>query len=481
MKKSFWFAAVFMVLALISLPFAIRRVDGGKEEIIIAREVLSGDLAAAEGIILQTAACWDGHLFWNTVYAADSGKEAESSFTFASRHVSWDLVPIKSAQLRPEGGAGFGSAFTDVAAVVNPDNLPFSEIIKAVAEKAAAGETYSCQMRIGDYYEYYPLVLDLEGVSVIYEGDYQKVCGWLSDFFHISTAEDRFDVTVGKDFGGQLVSVSAGVDQGEQQTDITSASAFGEDGFYCIFCLEDMDTGAGVDRGQNKGIFFFPWEQEKQDLFHLDLTQVRKACEYPGEGVPLQMLLEEEEGRIYLTVREQEEYWLWVYEIEEDRLVPVQKLSVGKSSFDLCRMLLGEEGILFTWDNNEFSFAIREEEGFRLWCSGEFPQDPEKTRIGGNPFPRENVCLFDGERLVLAAFEDWFEMNVLLAVYDGSGMVYSGLYYNGGKPDPEIPFAMSAYGIVPQGPRLWKTDSIFEAGTEGNVRPLEIFLHTQKD
>ena len=56
MKKSFWFAAVFMVLALISLPFAIRRVDGGKEEIIIAREVLSGDLAAAEGIILQTAA-----------------------------------------------------------------------------------------------------------------------------------------------------------------------------------------------------------------------------------------------------------------------------------------------------------------------------------------------------------------------------------------------------------------------------------------
>ena len=208
MKKSFWFAAVFMVLALISLPFAIRRVDGGKEEIIIAREVLSGDLAAAEGIILQTAACWDGHLFWNTVYAADSGKEAESSFTFASRHVSWDLVPIKSAQLRPEGGAGFGSAFTDVAAVVNPDNLPFSEIIKAVAEKAAAGETYSCQMRIGDYYEYYPLVLDLEGVSVIYEGDYQKVCGWLSDFFHISTAEDRFDVTVGKDFGGQLVSRS---------------------------------------------------------------------------------------------------------------------------------------------------------------------------------------------------------------------------------------------------------------------------------
>ncbi len=162
-------------------------------------------------------------------------------------------------------------------------------------------------------------------------------------------------------------------------------------------------------------------------------------------------------------------------------MVPVQKLSVGKSSFDLCRMLLGEEGILFTWDNNEFSFAIREEEGFRLWCSGEFPQDPEKTRIGGNPFPRENVCLFDGERLVLAAFEDWFEMNVLLAVYDGSGMVYSGLYYNGGKPDPEIPFAMSAYGIVPQGPRLWKTDNIFEAGTEGNVRPLEIFLHTQKD
>lgn len=460
MKKSLCFALIFMALWSFSLPLAIGWVDRGKEEIAVVEEVLFGDPAVAEGITFHTASCWEGHLLWNTMYTVGSGKEAESSFTFTSRKASGDWTAEKSVKLRPEGGAGFGSAFTDAATVVQTENLPFSQIIQAVAKEAAAGAEYSLQVRIGDYYENYPLVLDIEGESIEYEGDYAKACNWLTDFFHIPTAEDRYEVTVKKDAAGDLVYVSAQVNQGEQQVNITDASAFAQDGFYYTFCLEDAQTKEEADRGQNRGIFFFPWEQRAQDedFRHLDLTRARKVCEYSGDGVPLQMTLLEEEGRMYLTVRKKDEYFLCVYEMGENELILRQRISLGRHRFDFCRMSPAEGGILFTWENNEFSFVTRENEEseeFCLWCRGEFPQASEELETGGRPFPRENACLFNGERLALAAFERKTNMDVMLAVYDRSGMLYSGLYYNGGKPDPENPFVREAYGIRPWGERLW--------------------------
>lgn len=89
-----------------------------------------------------------------------------------------------------------------------------------------------------------------------------------------------------------------------------------------------------------------------------------------------------------------------------------------------------------TWDDNRFAFIARENGKYRQWCSGVFPENGEKNF--GNPFPKEKACLFNGERLFLAAYESWYSTNVLLSAYDEQGQTYSGRYVHSGQEDRDM-------------------------------------------
>ena len=109
----------------------------------------------------------------------------------------------------------------------------------------------------------------------------------------------------------------------------------------------------------------------------MDLTQVKRLCDYPGSVIPLQMLIDDEEKILYLAVREREDYSLLVYQLEEKIPVLTQQIPVKRDrptvilpnteensdrpgQPSLCRMSLEDGGILMTWDDNSFSFIARE-------------------------------------------------------------------------------------------------------------------------
>ncbi len=110
-------------------------------------------------------------------------------------------------------------------------------------------------------------------------------------------------------------------------------------------------------------------------------------------------------------------------------------------------------GVFLTCDYIRFAFIARENGQYRLWCSSVFPKNVEK--YSDSPFPREQVCLFDGKKLILAAYESWYGTNVLLTVYDEQGQTYSGRYVYSGQQDMDDGYDFFS-GIVPQGirPRL---------------------------
>ena len=129
-----------------------------------------------------------------------------------------------------------------------------------------------------------------------------------------------------------------------------------------------------------------------------------------------------------------------------------------------------------TWEDNRFAFIARENGQYRLWCSGVFPENVEKD--SGNPFPNEQVCLFDGERLILAAYENWYSTNVLLSVYDEQGQTYSGRYVHSGQEDMDAGYDFHSR-IVPQGVRPGSPDFSMRMGIGNNaeiVEPLQMFL-----
>lgn len=515
MKKSLVLTFILLGIALLSFPAALVMVDCGKERIVITEEVLSGDPEAAAGITLKIPVHYDRQLLWDTEYTIGSGRGAESVFSFSSRQVTWGWVSERKAGLWLESGVRVGSAlmgFTgnpaasnDVNYVpVNLENIVFSEAVRAVVERTGDGESHSEIIRVGDYYAYNPVIFETEGGSVTYEGNYDEACDYLTEFFHISVAEDRVEITVEKSNTGEIISVRIRKVPEDEAVVAVSASAFGSDGMYYVYLLENTRTGDFADRGQNRGIFFFPYEWEAdRDLIRLDLTRVRKAGEFPGDVYPIQMLLDEDESLMYLAVKEKEGYGLYIYALERETPVLLQQIPVNRSNLSgnmeylaqaadsspeeekdgsvllpyFCRMSLEDGGILMTWSDNSFSFVAREDGRYRWWCDGMFPESREYEEA---PFPIENVCAFDGKRLVLAAYENWYSLNVLTAVYDEQGQKYVGLYRHSEEND--IDEGLGIYSkVMPQGTR----EKPFMYSTYGGsiwdkiVKPLEIMIEKQ--
>lgn len=443
-----------MMLSLILLPLAGIVVNKGKEQIIITEEVLAGNPSAAAGVTLRTASHWDNHLFWDTEYTIGSGEEAKSDFTFSSEAVKWSRRERKDAYVYTMAGAGFGSAMTYTGMALHPEEFPFPEIIRAAAERTAPGETHTETVRIGDYAANYSLDFGIEGSSVEYEGDNNENVAFLTKFFHISTAEDRMKLTTEKDREGNLIGINSQLIGGE--ITLTGASAFGETGCYYAYNCEEIATGEIADRGQNSGIFYLPFRQE-EGWIGVDVTQVRKVCDLPAGELPEEMLLGEENGCLYLVSRGEDGHWLHVYTLEGESPKPIQELEIrpgelpkgesgagvfhagnGKSLFPEIRQITEEDGgLMITWSDNGFAFVTKQEEQYRLWCGGTFPDilGQEEEYITEKPFPEEYGCIFDGKRLVLAAFEAWESLNTIVTVYDETGEIYCGRYSHSGNED----------------------------------------------
>jgi len=500
MKKSIWVAFGVMGLSLIVLLLAVVKVNSGKGEIVITEEVLSGEPSAAAGITLETASHWDNHLFWNTVYTIGSGEEAKSVFTFSGEKVEWSREEGLNAHTYSLGGAGFGSAYTGIGTPVRPEDFPFPEIIRAVAERTKPGEAHTETVRISDYVQNYPLDFDVEGSPADY-GDHTENIEFLTELFHISTARDRMKLTTEKDGEGILTGISSQMVADEDEIMIMETSGFGKEGCYYAYNCEKTASGKAADRGQNSGIFYLPFRQRDGWLV-VEVTQMRKVCDLPEKSLPEGMLLDNEESYLYLVVRGEENHYLCVYALSGEipvleQMIPIRgndRLTEGADSGRpqtwsddlslipvLRRIRMVDGGLLITWNDNNFAFVTEEEGQWRLWCSGTFPDDVEQEyeMVREKPFPGEQGCVFDGERLVLAAFETWESLNVVVTAYDKEGELYCGLYRHSGGMGPyrDEPYQEQ---LLPVGQDNWKILSdrhpreLYIKGTDTPVEPLRV-------
>lgn len=491
MRKALAVSGIVLTAAWMAFFYMCFTIDNQKESVIILEEPIVGDPVAAEGITLQIASSLDNeiahmgwstrtenvHLLWNTEYTVGSGEGAESEFQFSARGIQREHVR-KGKYISCVIRQGFGSAnyvYADGTVSyegISLESFLMPEILSAVAERTAYGEEKTESVMVSDYYEHYPIAeFGIHGASVedktsTFDGSSYQ---YLTDFFRIPPKDDMVEVMVKKDQSGYIMQVTLKI---QKACGLLGASAFGEKGCYYVYCCTD-EKGDYEDRGQNSGIFYIPYESQNQGRsIAVDWDQIRKVCGQPEGMIPVEFLLEEEKGQLFLVARGEKEFSLFVYQLEGEipvltGQIPLIQGSVGKlgeKEFPCFRRISMEDGgLLLTWQDNTFAFLVEEQGQYSLWYEGKFPVEGREEEImdkmpageaglrrfleqknyyasegsydarqriqnGNDGFTAESACYFDGERLVLAAPVENDSVDIILSVFHEDGLAYCGMY-----------------------------------------------------
>lgn len=452
MKRALILAFLILIAAPAAFVAAGIQVDSQKENIVITESALYGNPQAAEGLRLRTMSQWDwnGPLNWETSYITGSG-EAQSSFVFLARGRKPAVEELKRISL--DCKTNWGVAFNSGVSSIDIPYVPYlREAVTAAAEQIRPGERRTVTVSLGEYYEYYPLIfsLDTDGSVGLHESFDAGVELSLSDeqkdfmnLFRIPVGENEIlDITVEKNEAGELIDLDCR--NGATGVEFVNLSAFGQEGAYHAYYLKEWErtedgdyriSEKSADPGEDYGIFYYPFYYPfigESNHLALDLTGAGKICDLEPGIQLVEMMLNEDENRLYLVTSEGRDLYLNVYETNETGLTLSQKIFVrsvdedpgGENTPYWSHMSVQEEGVLMVWQDGSFAFAACEGEKYRFWRL-------EQDCVLGPIFPYENAWDFDGERLALAAFV-YERDGVNLAVYTENGLAYLGLCEHSG-------------------------------------------------
>lgn len=497
MKRSLCLFILAVAAGLCSVLFVLWAVDREKDSITVTETVIEGDIAAAEGISVEIGTHWQGRLLWSTVYQPGHVQEAESSFDFSSQKTRWDYgnqaggVSSFTSSGEVGGWRDRSTSYVDLDIVstnfgtssasggndrgVNIENMPWPRVLQAAAEQTGAGETRTVNLRVRDYYEYYPLELSVSGTVYLRS----EATDFVTQYFKFPIPEDEsFRVTIRKDWDGEVVELDCH-SAGEGYFPWT-VSARGDAGDWFSFYLEGGNKNLEQVQGEYGGqyaVYWLPYKN-KEKMPWLDLENMTVAAQLPKDALPVTMRYDNERRILYLLTVQKGRYILLTYLDNNGELAPLQQIEILGMPDDAAisaaeggngngfvpafrKMSIQEDGILLTWQDNRFAFIARDGEEYRFWCDGIFPAKERDTGIleeklaegayfgSENAFPYENAFAFDGTRLAIAAFEDWLSLDSRLVVYREGELAYSGCYRYSGELDREL---SGVYGeILPWG------------------------------
>ena len=434
MKKSLCLALILLIAGPVMFVAGGFWVDREKDNVVITTTTLYGNPEEAAGIRLHMVSQWQDQLIWETEYTLGSG-ETVSSFSFSSWGENWpktEAAMITADCIVHWGtvGVGPGDNYSSKSAF-NFEKSYLSRAVKAVMDRTEPGERRTETVLLRDYYEYYPLQFHLQkhlpdGYSLqVY---YDESEGYFTDYFQVPVGDDIEQIILEKDFAGEVIDVQC---EGLSGASFQNVYAFGEDGCYHAFYLERWGDEEMEEPGETFGIYYYPYIEEwgHSGRLTIDPEQARIVSSLEAGIELVDMALNESQDRLYLVTKEENVYYLNVYEADKGSLALSQKLPVRSDLAEKddgyeprwAQMSVQENGVLQVWQDGSFVFAVSNGDEMEIWEPEQFPS------IQSFVFPSENVWSFDGQRLALASFVDWSSTSVNVAVYTRAGLVWYGI------------------------------------------------------
>lgn len=448
-------------------------LTGTEDDIELTHHLVAGDPAAAEGITLTLLAgeqgasqtCWE-----TTVDLGTEELDPETTFTFYPGGKTWESTPQPYVEIYT-GSTNFGMSsssgidFSEYTGegVEDPGRyydatmmvLPAAD----VAERTENGETRTETLRLADYYDYYPMAVELylpdqEGRSRVYAT--WAECQALTDYFGMRVPENLMvEVSVTKDELGQVYNVETH-DVGDQRFWFDCQAVVVEDGVCLSIAVmsEDMDVSEDLVACRDGfGLYFIPFSEELKTDYEqgdsvFDLDNVRMFCPLDQGSSPM-LLNREEEGQLLLYAREDGALKLSVFDVETWQCVQWETIfSLGEEDY---YSLLGSGDGFMVMSGPDNIFRVVEEQ------DGVYTPTLSGVQDTGDGYVDEwwyNVaCAYDGQRLVLSGITASGDCSLWVQVYREEGLAYGArIDHSLDREDVWNPYEYSSDSVIEQYP-----------------------------
>ena len=443
MKRTLIFLLVLLLTAAGLLTAGAGYLTSTEDDITLTHNLIAGDPAAAEGVTLTLPAGDQGsQTCWETT--VDLGAEElapKTEFTFYPKGKTWENDPQPRVDIYT-GSINFSMSSTggidfseyDGALTEDPGRLYDATMMVLpaadVAERTENGETRTETVRLADYYDYYPMTVELylpdqEGRSHVYAT--WAECQALTDYFGLRVPEDLMvEVSVTKDELGQVYNVETN-DADNQRFWFDCQTVVVEDGVCLAIAVmsEDMDVSKDLVACRDGfGLYFIPFSDELKTDYEqgdpvFDLEHVRMFCPLAPGSAPM-LLSREAEGQVLLYAREDGALKLSVF--DTDTWQCVQWETIFPLGEEDAYSLLGSGDGFMVMSGPDNMFRVVEE------ADGVYTPALSGVQDMGEGYVDEwwyNVeCAYDGERLVISGITGNGNCSLWVQVYDETGLTY---------------------------------------------------------
>ena len=443
MKRTLILLLALLLAAVGLLAAGAGYLTSTEDDIELTHHLVAGDPAAAAGIKLTlpvgdqgSQTCWE-----TTVDLGSEELAPKTEFTFYPKGKTWENDPQPRVDIYT-GSINFGMSSTggiDFSEYTGEGEEDPGRLYDAtmmvlpaadVAERTENGETRTETLRLADYYDYYPMTVELylpdqEGRSHVYAA--WADCQALTDYFGLRVPEDLMvEVSVTKDELGQVYNVETN-DADNQRFWFDCQTVVVEDGICVSISVESENIDVPEDLVACRdgfGLYFIPFSDELKTDYEqgdpvFDLEHVRMFCPLAPGSAPM-LLSREAEGQVLLYAREDGALKLSVF--DTDTWQCVQWETIFPLGEEDAYSLLGSGDGFMVMSGPDNMFRVVEE------ADGVYTPALSGVQDMGEGYVDEwwyNVeCAYDGQRLAVAGITASGDCSLWVQVYDETGLTY---------------------------------------------------------
>ena len=455
MRKSLGAFMLIMVLFVSLSAVSFSKVNHEGTEVEIKENVLYGEKSAAEGLKVQIPVTNNSRLFWDTDYIVGENPTVETEFTFyqnGHQEYSGGSRDGFELMLYSGGGSSMSGGGMDLEL-----NAPYGmeKMFIDVADRTAAGEEHTEEVRFIDYYDYYPISGEVTLNGRICLGDRGMLTGeealeegnamsYLVGQYKIPVPENcMVSITISKNSAGEVTGYNYNLMDGELGQ-VTSFSAVTPDTlYYAVDTRVESEDGSRIPvEGMEDwhGIYRMTYRVIKGDYNEYvegDLEEIERVIPLDPEVIILEMQAGDDGDEILLFTAENGMCVLNVIDMETMEVQQKLELMPYEGSSVSRDVIEGENVLVWLLSDDTMAVITEQENGeYSLEFSTELSietisQDMAKVYLSTD---RMGVD-YDGEKLAIVYPLGYYYYNKVsnsctfwLMVYDGDGLRYCGEY-----------------------------------------------------